>query len=174
MVNKTGETIASAVTNLDLHDLARVACTYGVRSFQVVTPLDDQQTLIKRIVGHWTRGPGGAYNPDRKQALGLIRLSSSLAEAMDQIQAQEGARPRTVATCAQPRRRTVSCRDLRKAMRAGDPWLIAFGTAWGLAPALIEAMDHALEPIGDPGGYNHLSVRCAAAVILDRLLASNS
>jgi len=174
VVDKTGETIASAVTNLDLHDLARAACTYGVRSLQVVTPLEDQQTLVKRIIGHWTTGPGGAYNPDRKQALGLIRLSSSIAESLAHIQAQEGVQPRTVATCARPRRHTVSCRELRKAIQAGDPWLIAFGTAWGLAPSLIDAMDYALEPIGDPGGYNHLSVRCAAAVILDRLLASNS
>ena len=174
MINKTGETIASAVTNLDLHDLARSACTYGIGSFQVVTPLDDQQTLVRRIIRHWISGPGGTYNADRKQALSLIRLSGSWEESLAYIERREGLRPQTVATCARPQGKTISCRELRRAIHGGSPWLIAFGTAWGLAPALIEAMDHVLEPIGDPCGYNHLSVRCAAAIILDRLLASTS
>ncbi len=52
MVNKKGEIIASAVTNLDLHDIARAARTFGVGRFFVVTPLADQKRLVEKIVAH--------------------------------------------------------------------------------------------------------------------------
>ena len=80
VVNKQGETVASAVTNLDLHDIARAARTFGVKSFHVITPLDDQRELAEKIIGHWTRGPGGNRNPKRREALELIQVTSSLDE----------------------------------------------------------------------------------------------
>ncbi len=48
--------------------------------------------------------------------------------------------------------------------------MILLGTAWGLAPQVIESSDGILEPISGVGKYNHLSVRSAAAIVLDRLL----
>ena len=54
VVNKHGNVIASALTNLDLHDISRAAKTYGVKKFFVVTPLEDQKELAKRIIAHWT------------------------------------------------------------------------------------------------------------------------
>ena len=39
----------------------------------------------------------------------------------------------------------------------------------GLAPEVTERADIQLEPVRGPSNYNHLSVRSAAAVILDRL-----
>ena len=50
--NKNYETIASAITNTDLHDLARLARTYGAKKFFVITPLRDQQELAGRILKH--------------------------------------------------------------------------------------------------------------------------
>ena len=47
VVNKNGETIASALTNLDLHDISRAAKTYGLEAFCVVTPLEDQKDLVE-------------------------------------------------------------------------------------------------------------------------------
>jgi hypothetical protein len=55
-------------------------------------------------------------------------------------------------------------------MDGGEPCLLIFGTAWGLSPALLETADFVLAPIEGPTDYNHLSVRSAAAIILDRLL----
>ena len=52
----TGETIASAITPLDIHDFARLGKTYGVRGFFVITPLEDQQVLAHRILRHWIAG----------------------------------------------------------------------------------------------------------------------
>jgi len=55
--------------------------------------------------------------------------------------------------------------------RAEKPVLILFGTGWGLTPPLVTGADLRLSPIqaGAPTGYNHLSVRAACAITLDRL-----
>jgi hypothetical protein len=52
------------------------------------------------------------------------------------------------------------------------PWLIMLGTGWGLGPDLLSAAHRRLQPIHGADSYNHLSVRAAAAVILDRLLGT--
>jgi tRNA (guanine37-N1)-methyltransferase len=52
--------------------------------------------------------------------------------------------------------------------REERPFLLLFGTGHGLAQEVLERADLALPPIR-PGSYNHLSVRAACAIILDRL-----
>ena len=94
VVNKNGEIIASAITNLDLHDISRAAKTYGVRSYYVVTPLEDQQVLAKKIISHWIAGAGAVYNPSRGSALELIRIKSSLAETAEHIKSVENEYPK--------------------------------------------------------------------------------
>jgi hypothetical protein len=169
VINKTGEVIASAVTNLDLHDMARIGRTFGVLRFYVVTPLADQQTLVHRIVDHWCAGYGADYNPHRGQALTRIRTCSALEDAVKAITEREGQPPRVVATCARPGPRRIGFSALRERIAEGKPWLLVFGTAWGLAETVIQGVDHVLEPIRGTGGYNHLPVRAAAAIVLDRL-----
>ncbi len=170
VVNKHGAEIASAVTNLDLHDISRAARTYGARGFYVVTPLEDQKTLVRRIVDHWVTGVGADYNPKRREALELIRVAHSLEDAADDIEQAEGRRPRTVATCARRFDRSVGFGRLRDAMNGPDPTLLLFGTAWGLSEAVIAGTDEVLAPVEGTDGYNHLSVRSAAGIILDRLM----
>ena len=46
------------------------------------------------------------------------------------------------------------------------PYLILFGTGWGLTSEI-------LEPIRGKTKYNHLCVRSAVSIILDRLLGEN-
>ena len=57
----------------------------------------------------------------------------------------------------------------------GPPVLLCFGTGWGLAPSVMALATHRLAPIASPraDGYNHLSVRAAVAIILDRLLGAS-
>ncbi|QQR88874.1 MAG: hypothetical protein IPJ88_11645 [Myxococcales bacterium] len=50
------------------------------------------------------------------------------------------------------------------------PVLLLFGTGHGLADELIEQADALLPPIRAYSDYNHLSVRTAAAITLDRLI----
>ena len=173
VVNKNGGIIASAVTNLDLHDLSRVAKTYGVKAFYVVTPLADQKELVQKIVAHWTTGAGGAYNPQRRSALELIEVKDSLADVVDLIHRSEGIYPATVATCARRFSSSIGYEQFRRLLGNGKPYLLIFGTAWGLAEDFISAADYILEPVDGHTDYNHLSVRSAAAIILDRLLGQN-
>jgi hypothetical protein len=49
------------------------------------------------------------------------------------------------------------------------PFLMLFGTGWGLTREVKDGSDYVLAPI-EGKGYNHLSVRSAVAIILDRLL----
>lgn len=170
VMNRDGEIIASAVTNLDLHDLARIGCTYGVRGCYIVTPLVDQQALVERIVAHWTRGFGAARNPDRRQAMAGLRVVAALEEAAAEVAAREGRRPLRVATSARPDPGRLTVAGLRQVASDGRPCLLAFGTASGLDERLLQDADAVLEPIRGAGAYNHLPVRAAAAIILDRLV----
>jgi hypothetical protein len=168
--NKKGEVIASAVSNLDLHDISRAAKTYGAQAFYVLTPLADQRRLVARIVSHWTHGVGARYNPDRGAALKLVRIETSLDAAVDEISGRGQGRPTTVVTDARPHPETISCAGLSGMLKSERPILLIFGTAWGLTREFIETADYVLAPIMGPTGYNHLSVRSAAAIVLDRLL----
>jgi hypothetical protein len=170
VVNKHGAVIASALTNLDLHDIARSARTYGVEGFYVTTPLADQRRLAQRIVEHWVSGHGAAANPMRRHALELIRVKTTLEEAAEDIRKREGEFPKKVVTCARRFDSGIDYRTLRKMLCGSRPYLLVFGTAWGLAERLLRDANYILNPIVGRTDYNHLSVRSAAAIILDRLL----
>jgi len=171
VINRSGEVIGSAVTNLDLHDIARAGCTYGVDTCWMVTPDDRQQELARTIVEHWTRGYGGLVNADRKEALSLIRICSNLDEVLARTTQKWGRKPRVLATCARPQQNTIDYAEVRDVVRQGDPLLLLFGTGWGLAPSMLAGVDATLPPLRGYGGYNHLSVRSAVSIILDRVLA---
>jgi hypothetical protein len=170
VVDKNGETIAAAITALDLHDIARASKTFGVNTFYVVTPLEDQQTLVRRIVGHWITGVGATYNPDRRAALDLIRLKPSLQEVVAEMAATRNGRPNVVVTSARMENSDLSYTALGELVKSGRPVLLVFGTAWGLAPQVMATADFRLAPIEGAGTYNHLAVRSAVSIILDRVL----
>ncbi len=172
VVNKNGEIITSAVTNIDLHDIARAGRTYGVSGYYVVTPLSDQQALSQKLISHWTSGYGATYNADRKEALSLIRICSTLESAMDEIREETGMSPKQVVTGAKAREKSLSFEAFRRMLSGEDgpaAYLLLLGTAWGLAESVKDSADFALAPVKGPGEYNHLSVRSAASIILDRL-----
>jgi hypothetical protein len=171
VVGKHGETIASAVTNLDLHDISRAAKTYGVRSFFVVTPLEDQKELVDKIVSHWVSGSGSRYNPKRCEALSLIRVKDTFEAVLADIASRGNGNPKTVVTSAKKRPDALDYSRLKALLLKNEtPYVLAFGTAWGLAEDFVEKADYLLEPVSGWSDYNHLPVRSAAAVILDRLM----
>ena len=172
VVNKNGDVIASAVTNLDLHDIARAARTYGVRRFYVVTPLEDQRTLVKRLVSHWVTGFGAEYNPKRRQALELVHIKESLDEVIDQIRQHSGQAPKMIVTSARRDSGNIGFDGLRDILNDGNLYLLTLGTAWGLTKEFIDTADYVLDPVMGNTDYNHLSVRSAAAIILDRLFGT--
>ena len=174
--NRLGERVTTAVTNLDIHDLARAARTYGVRATYIVTPIAQQRALVGRIIDHWQEGEGAVYNPVRAQAFETVRVASSADEAAAAIEVETGARPLTVATGAGLDDHKTSFEGLRQRIEAEEEaLLLLFGTGWGLTDDFVESCDIYLPAVrAVPGrdGYNHLSVRSAVAIILDRLLGA--
>jgi len=171
--NKDLQIVTTAFTNLDVHDISRACRTYGVKGFFLVHPVREQRELVERVLRHWTEGPGVSYNPTRKEALGLVRIKTFLSEALEEIEKAEGSKPKVVATDARPRENLMGYSELKEKVLAGkEPYLILFGTGWGIAKEVIEEADYALKPIEGATDYNHLSVRSAAAIILSRLLSS--
>jgi len=173
VLNKAGETIGSAVTNLDLHDLARAARTYGVGRYYLATPYEDQHELVAQIIGHWQDGYGAVYNPARKEALAIISPAYSLDEIVADVRTRRGQTPLLVATSARPCADAVGYREMRDQLEHDrHPVLLLFGTAHGLAPQCLARADKVLQPIRGRSPYNHLSVRSAVAIVLDRLLGA--
>jgi len=170
VVNKAGETIASAVTNLDLHDISRTAKTYGVKRFYVVTPLTDQQQLVQRIISHWMDGSGARYNPKRREAMALVRMAGTFEEVLARVASKGAGQPKTVITSAKGCDRTIGFGKMRSLLQNGTPYVLVFGTAWGLAESFWAKADYVLAPVKGFAAYNHLSVRSASAIILDRLV----
>jgi hypothetical protein len=58
----------------------------------------------------------------------------------------------------------------QKIAKSNDPYLLLFGTGWGMEKAVVDSADLILEAIKGGTNYRHLSVRSAAAIVLDRLL----
>ncbi len=172
VINKVGETIGSAVTNLDLHDIARAAKTFGVDNYYIVTPYKDQQALVDEILEHWKNGHGAKYNPARKEALELIQVADSLESVVTSITDIRGNRPLLLTTSAQQQEKSLNYEKVRSKIKDGEAILLLFGTAHGLAPEVMEKADYTLPPVGANTGYNHLSVRSAVSIILDRLLGN--
>ena len=172
VLNKPGDVVATAVTNLDIHDNARSARTFGCSSYHVVTPLDAQIELVTRILAHWRDGYGARRVPNRLEAMNLVRVSRNLDEALETIRDGRDVKLTLVATAARATDfDVVTYEELRSRLVCeSGPHVVLFGTGYGLAPELLERADHVLEPIGDPGDWNHLSVRAAVAITLDRLL----
>ncbi len=172
--NRAGETVATAVTNLDIHDLARTARTYDVRGYFVVTPIAQQRSLVERIVSHWQEGEGKAFNPVRARAFERVRVAPDVDHALEAISAQTGHRPLTVVTGAAFKDDTISYDALRARLIDEDgAALILFGTGWGITDSLVARCDLRLPGLrAVPGrdSYNHLSVRSAVSIVLDRLL----
>ena len=170
VLDKTGVIVTSALTNMDIHDIARSARTYGVRKFYVATPVKALRALATKIIEHWEIGYGSTYNVTRKDALSLVGLEHDLDSTMLTLERETGMRPRLVATSARGGANRARYADLRAELEISpEPHLIMLGTGWGLAPEVTDRADVTLEPIWGPTDYNHLSVRSAAAIILDRL-----
>ncbi len=170
VVNKNGDTIASAVTNLDLHDIARAARTYGINRFYVVTPLKDQKELVEKIVSHWVDGRGSTYNSIRKEALCLIEIVDSMEDVISDIRKRCKVLPKTVVTTARNKKKNITFCRLREILEDGLPKVLIFGTAWGLSEDFMSKADYVLNPLMGDSDYNHLSVRSAVSIILDRLM----
>lgn len=169
VLDRRGKIVASAITSLDIHDLARSARTYAVRAMYVVHPVRELRDFATSLRDRWLEGQGRQFDSLRREALERVAVVGELEEAIASIKGICGVPPLLVHTSARTQG-GASYEDLRKELEAeGPPFLILFGTGFGLAPSIAERADRILAPILGPGDYNHLSVRAAVSIILDRL-----
>lgn len=147
-----------------------------MKNYFIVTPIEDQHELVGRILEHWSSEKSKTYHPDRVEAVSLVRLMKSFEEVKTAIYAEHGEYPEVVLTDARPLPNTVSYaeyqRELTDPTRSSKPIILVFGTGWGISDTFYPEVHRILAPVYGPGGsegYNHLSVRAAVAIILDRL-----
>lgn len=171
---KDGSIISTAVTNLDVHDIARTARTYNLKGYYIVTNLKAQQDMVSKMLKFWREGFGSRYNPSRAESLELVKLKSYLEDVLEDIEIIEGERPLIFFTSAKKRKNDISFEEGRRIIiETEKPVLILLGTGWGLPDEILEISDYVLEPIRAQSDFNHLSVRAAAAIIIDRLIGEN-
>jgi hypothetical protein len=168
VLDRQGAIVTTAITNLDLHDIARSAHTYGLTELFVVHPVAAQRDLALRVREHWTDGSGARRIPDRTPAMRGLEVLPTLDDAVRAL----GSDVELWTTSATKRSGALTHAAARERLATdGKPVLLVFGTGWGLAEEICARADAHLEPIPSlrADGYNHLSVRAAAAILFDRL-----
>ncbi len=162
----------TSVTSIDIHDGARSCRTYGIKNYFLVTPLLDQQRIVKTLLDFWVSDTGIAYNRSRFEAVSRVELRSGLQEVIASIKEKEGIEPVIVATSARtvshPKR--ISWYDQSLVWRTKRPVLFLFGTGKGLINEVVQRAEFLLDPIEGFSDFNHLSVRSALGIALDRWL----
>ena len=175
ILGRKGEIITTSVTNLDIHDIARSARTFGFSKYFIVTPVKKQHELVQTILDHWNTDVENSYNPDRSSALSFIELADTIEIAKQRIKEIEGVEPFVVVTGANFDEFSGTEKDLHAKLNLDNrPMLLLFGTGWGLHASVIDDADFKLDPIIGTAkdGYNHLSVRSAVAIYCDRICRS--
>jgi len=171
VVDRTGAVVTTALTNFDIHDLARSSMAFGLAGYHIVTPIASQREKAEHIAKLWMEDEQGEH---RAAALRLVRTAESIEAVIADLSAEHGRAPLVVATSARAdsfpaAARRTSSELLAEASLAPAPLLLLLGTGWGLADTLIPSVSRVLAPIEGASVWNHLSVRSAGAVILDRL-----
>jgi hypothetical protein len=171
--NKNHEKITTTITNLDLHDISRAGKTYDVEKYFVINHLESQQELVKRMQRYWMSEFGSDYNTSRHEAFSVLEIVDTLDQTIAQIEDETGKTPILIATDAKEFANSKSYIEMRDYIFNSDkPFLVIYGTGWGLTEETLDRCDYILDPIYGRGDFNHLSVRSAASIIMDRLLSA--
>jgi len=168
--DKNGRVVTTAVANMDVHDIARASRTYGVQRYYIVTPLEAQIILVEKILAHWQEGYGAVFNPSRREAFQRVCVKKSLDDVLADVAGQSGKSVRLVVTGAGLSDDAITSETLKSLiLREEDSFVLIFGTGSGLAAEVLNRADYRLLAVKGVSGYNHLSVRSAVSIILDRL-----
>jgi hypothetical protein len=181
ILDARGNIVATNITNLDLHDIARACRVYGIERYYLIHPMEEQLMFVSRILEHWRIGEGAQYNPMRKTALTMVHTAPSLEAAIADWKGEKGPEPALVATHARlvEGAQGIRFRELREKIEAArdvtgsdQSLFLLFGTGYGLTPETMTKCTYLLEPIrgASKDDYRHLSVRSAVSICLDRLL----
>ena len=176
VLGRDGAEITTSITPMDLHDISRTCKTYDVQHYYVVHPHATMKTIAQRVRDYWQQGAGKAYEHNRSDAFQLMEIVDSLDEALYDAKARRGVRPLVVGTSARRyETKSVGCDELRERLRRENrAAMLVFGTGWGLKPETLARVDALVEPIRGDAEFNHLSVRSAVAITLDRLIGERT
>lgn len=166
------KTVATNVTNFDIHDIARASRVFGVERYYIIHPLQDQLMFVERVLDHWRTGVGSKFNPMRRTALTQVHTAESVEKAIADWNVPEAM---TIATHARSVEGVPSYTfsQLRHEMHTEKkPVFMLFGTGFGMTEELMRSCDGVLESIrgAPPDDYRHLSVRSAVSICLDRVM----
>lgn len=173
IVDLDGRVGNTSITSTDIHDIARSSKTFGTKHYFLISDLYDQQKIAQTLLDFWHDGFGVAYNHGRHEALKQTSVIDTLDNAMQNIEDIEGKKPLLVATSARTtewQQKIISYNDQTLLWKSKRPILLLFGTGKGIANNVLERVDYILEAVNGLSEFNHLSVRSAVAIILDRLL----
>ncbi len=174
MIGKDGKIITTAVANMDVHDIARTCRTYNVKRYYIVNNLPMQRQIVMRVLNYWKSGFGREYNPSRAEALGMVKIVSYYEDLVEDITSENGVPPVKIFTSAKIRKNTVSYEKMKSVvLNEKRPLLFLFGTGRGMPLEISETCEFSLEPIRAKSDFNHLSVRSAVAITLDRIIGEN-
>lgn len=166
--NKFKDKVTTSITNLDIHDIARSCKTFGIEKYFIINPLETQKKMLARVKDFWQSDIAIKYNLDRVNALELVQYAATIDDVIEFIRNQEKEDPILITTTALQMNNQI---HLEKIRNLDHSVLILFGTGNGLSEEIHERADYVLEPIGGSNEYNHLSVRSAVAIILDRIFS---
>ncbi|MBD3231744.1 hypothetical protein GF322_03710 [Candidatus Dependentiae bacterium] len=180
VIVKNGMQGNTSIASLDIHDIARSSATYGIENYFVVTKLQDQKKILDTFLDFWLSNVGKKYNKTRFQAVSKVRSAMDFDDVLNQIRNKEKKEPLVIATSAKDyeqyineETKIIDYFSQGKIFKRKRPVLIVLGTGQGLSESIIARCDYLLLPIKGMSEYNHLSVRSAAAIILDRWLGLN-
>ncbi|MFT3698946.1 MAG: tRNA (guanosine(37)-N1)-methyltransferase TrmD [Kofleriaceae bacterium] len=171
-VDRTGAVVATSLTNFDIHDLARSTMTFGLAALHLITPIAAHREKAEHIAQMWMGD--GDHGEHRARALRLVRTAESIERVIADLTAETGRAPVVVASSAKstsfPKAERRAPAELVSEFALDPaPMLLLLGTGWGLADELIPSVSRILTPIDGYTDWNHLSVRSAGAILLDRL-----
>jgi hypothetical protein len=143
--------------------------TFGIELCYIVTPLPRQRQITEQLIHHWEHGYGAKYNPLRSAALRKVTIRNDVNEVLEEV--RKDNEPIIIGTSSLEREnKAIGYNKLHQWIKQEErPFLLLFGTGWGLTEETIALCEKMLMPIKGTGEYNHLSLRVALGIILDRI-----
>lgn len=169
--NKNGQIVCTSVTNFDIHDISRLCRTYDINKYYIITNTLSQIEYTNRIISFWKKEDSIGFNKDRNIAFENTIVIDSIENAMIDIEKITGKKVNLITTSAKKFDNSISYELMSKKIFNDDEvYFLIFGTGFGLTNEIMEKSTYILNPIRGNAKYNHLSVRSAVSIILDRLL----
>jgi hypothetical protein len=171
ILDRHKNTVATNITNFDIHDIARACKVFGVKKYYIIHPIQEQLMFVERVLDHWRVGVGAKYNDYRRRSLEPVFTMPSLEAAKKDW----GENTLVIGTHARPVDgvRNYSSSELKNELFLNKKRvLLLFGTGYGMTDELMGTFDGILESIkgAPPQDYRHLSVRSAVSIYLDRVM----